>query len=155
MPSERPNILFLFADQHRHDWIGSIPDVSVRTPNINNLADRGIRLTNAITPSPLCAPARACLAAGVEYPRAPVTYNGEDFPTDQPTLYRQLRNEAGYHVTGCRKFDLHKNTYEWGVDGYSFKSNRRSTVTSRAYSTDEHIGMILLGALGEEVRRLG
>ena len=31
--SNRPNILFFFPDQLRFDWIGSNPDIAVRTPN--------------------------------------------------------------------------------------------------------------------------
>jgi choline-sulfatase len=114
-----PNVLLIVADQHRGDWLGSNESVPVRTPNLNALADRGVRFTNAVTPSPLCAPARACLAGGVEYPRSPVRNNADDFPTDRPTLYRRLRDGAGYHTVTCGKVDLHKSTYEWGADGAS------------------------------------
>jgi arylsulfatase A-like enzyme len=119
MPSAYPNILFVFADQHRYDWVGTNPDIPVRTPNVCRLGERGTQFTNAVTPSPVCAAARASLAGGVEYPRSPVKYNGDDFPLDHRSLYRRLRDEAGYHVTGCGKFDLAKNTYEWGIDGSS------------------------------------
>ena len=35
---------------------------------------------------------------------------------DQPTFYQQLRR-AGYQVLGCGKFDLHKASPIWGLDG--------------------------------------
>jgi arylsulfatase A-like enzyme len=115
-PRRPPNILFFFPDQHRFDWTGANQSVSVRTPNLDRLAARGARLTNALTPSPLCAPARACLAAGKEYDRCRVPSNGADYPLDQTTFYTLLQR-AGYHTAGCGKFDLHKASSIWGADG--------------------------------------
>ncbi|NQT52421.1 sulfatase-like hydrolase/transferase, partial [bacterium] len=115
MPT-RPNILFLYPDQHRYDWLGDGSPVPVRTPHLDALARLGVRFTQALTPSPLCAPARACLAAGKEYDRCRVPTNGTDFPLDQTTVYALLR-ESGYHVIGCGKFDLHKASPTWGIDG--------------------------------------
>ena len=116
MDNRRPNILFLFPDQHRHDWLGTNPELPVRTPNLDRLSERGARFTNTITPSPLCAPARACLAAGLEYDRCGVPLNRANYPLDQTTFYRRLR-DAEYHVAGCGKFDLHKASPDWGLDG--------------------------------------
>jgi len=113
---KRPNILFFFPDQHRFDWLGTNPNLPLRTPNLSALAARGVRFTNALTPSPLCAPARACLAAGKEYDRCGVPGNGRDYPVSQTTFYTLLR-EGGYHVAGCGKFDLHKGSPTWGLDG--------------------------------------
>jgi arylsulfatase len=112
----RPNILFLFPDQLRFDWIGSNPDIPVKTPNLDRLEREGVKFTNAICPSPLCAPCRASLAAGKEYDRCDVPSNGVDYPLEKPTVYQLLR-DSGYHVMGCGKFDLHKNTLDWGLDG--------------------------------------
>ena len=113
---KRPNILLLFPDQHRFDWLGVNPDIPVRTPNLDRLAGEGVRFTNAVCPSPLCAPSRACLASGKEYDRCRVASNQVDYPLDQATFYTRLR-ESGYHVAGCGKFDLHKATLNWGLDG--------------------------------------
>jgi len=114
--TKRRNILFFFPDQHRFDWLGTNPKLPLRTPNLDALCRRGARFTNALTPSPLCAPARACLAAGKEYDRCRVAGNGQDYPLDQTTFYTLLR-ESGYHVAGCGKFDLHKASPTWGLDG--------------------------------------
>lgn len=112
----KPNILFLFPDQHRFDFVGYNPDIPVRTPNLDHLADRGVTFTKAIVPSPVCAPSRACMASGKRYHRCGVPGNGVDYPLDQPTQYQALR-DAGYRVAGVGKFDLSKNTLEWGLDG--------------------------------------
>lgn len=117
MPDQPPNVLFFFTDQHRADWVGHHADVPVRTPHLDELTAAGVHCTNAVTPSPLCAPARACLAAGVEYDRSPVSY-AEPFPLEQATVYEQLRDQGEYHVMGCGKFDLRKaDDDNWGLDG--------------------------------------
>jgi arylsulfatase len=115
-PARRPNILLLFPDQHRFDWTGANPALPLRTPHLDALAKRGTTFTRAVVPSPVCAPSRACLAAGKEYGRCRVPNNKHDYPLDQPTYYSLLR-ESGYHVAGCGKFDLHKATADWGLDG--------------------------------------
>ena len=64
---KKTNFLFFFPDQHRADWLGHNPNLPLKTPNINRLAEKGMLFTNAYTPSPLCSPARACLAIGRSY----------------------------------------------------------------------------------------
>jgi len=112
----RPNILMLFPDQHRPDWTGFNANLDVRTPHLTSLARRGVRFTHAVVGSPLCAPSRACIASGKEYGRCGVRDNKDDYPLDQVTFYRLLR-DSGYHVMGCGKLDLHKATLDWGLDG--------------------------------------
>lgn len=114
--ARRPNILLFFPDQHRFDWTGANRAIPVRTPNLDALARRGVTFTRAVVPSPVCAPSRACLASGKEYDRCRVPSNGHDYPIGQTTYYELLR-DSGYHVAGCGKFDLHKKTEDWGLDG--------------------------------------
>lgn len=114
--SRRPNILFFFPDQHRFDWTGFNTRLPVRTPHLEALAQRGVRFDKAIVASPVCAPSRACLASGMEYERCGVPSNAVDYPNEKPTFYQALRR-AGYQVMGCGKFDLHKASADWGVDG--------------------------------------
>lgn len=110
------NVLLVLTDQLRADWIGTNPNVPVRTPHLASLAERGVQFTNAICPSPLCGPSRACLASGLEYPANWVTGN-VDYPLDQPTYYGRLRDEAGYEVIGVGDLDLHMDSPTWGLDG--------------------------------------
>lgn len=113
----KPNMLLVIADQHRFDWLEGQGDLPVRTPNINRLRELGITFSRATTPSPLCAPARACLATGLDYDSAPVPNNFHNLPVDSDTYYRRLRDESGYFVAGVGKFDLHKATFDWNLDG--------------------------------------
>jgi len=114
--ADPPNVLFVFPDQHRPDWVGW-SDVPVRTPTLSGLAERGVAFENAVCPSPVCGPSRACLASGMEYDRAPVRDHDTDYPLAARTLYGRLRDEAGYHVLGTGKFDLQKLSGDHGLDG--------------------------------------
>jgi arylsulfatase A-like enzyme len=111
-----PNILFFFPDQWRYDWTPLHRELPLRLPNLQALMGRGVAFSRAVVASPVCAPSRACLAAGAEYERCGVPSNQYDFPLDRVTYYRLLR-DRGYHVAGCGKFDLHKKSYIWGLDG--------------------------------------
>ena len=111
-----PNIHFLFPDQHRWDWLGRNSVLPCRTPNLDILAARGVTFERCLTPSPLCSPARACLATGRRYGRCGVLGNKDNTPVDLPNQYRALR-DAVYQVAGVWKFDLHKADQSWVLDG--------------------------------------
>jgi len=121
MAKPKPNILFFLPDQFRSDWILPQDGVPVQTPNIQRLSKNGVRFSKAYTPSPLCAPARACLASGRNYQDCGVQNNWQNFPLELPTYYQALRDN-GYEVAGVGKFDLHKDVRDfanlwWGLEG--------------------------------------
>ena len=122
---QRPNILFLFSDQHRGDWMPYDPgikaaqgtaDLELHMPNIRGMMDRGTAFTCAISPAPVCAPARACLASGRRYRNCRVYTNKANYDPALPNFYGMLRG-AGYYVCGTGKFDLNKADLDWG-DGF-------------------------------------
>lgn len=63
----RPNMLVILSDEHQARAMGCAGHPFVQTPNLDALAARGTRFTNAYTPSPICVPARASFATG-RYP---------------------------------------------------------------------------------------
>jgi arylsulfatase A-like enzyme len=87
-------------------------------PNLEMVMRRAVSFTNAVTPSPLCSPARACLASGLRYGRCGVPDNQTNFPLDKRTFYAVLR-DCGYQVGGVGKFDLQKNRHYWGMGGFT------------------------------------
>ena len=121
----QPNLLFLFPDQWRWDWLGChdgsvtpYGKVPVRTPNLDALAQRGVRFTQCRTNSPVCASARACLAQGVRYERCGVPSNGYNTPVDSDTIFRRLR-DAGCRTACTGKTDLQKQSVHKGLDGWT------------------------------------
>lgn len=72
---DRPNILFIAVDD-LNDWVGYLSGhgngMKIHTPNIDKLARRSLVFTNAHTPSPACAPARAAIMTGIHHARSGV-----------------------------------------------------------------------------------
>ncbi len=63
----KPNILLIISDQHRADTQGYKNINPCRTPNLDRLVEKGISFDRAISPCPLCGPARASIFTGL-YP---------------------------------------------------------------------------------------
>lgn len=63
---KKKNVLFLCSDQHNKSMIGCYGNSVVKTPNLDALAEDGVRFTNAYSPNPICVPARACIATGCQ-----------------------------------------------------------------------------------------
>ncbi len=60
----QPNLLILMSDEHQARAMGCAGHPFVQTPNLDALAARGMRFTDAYTPCPICVPARASFATG-------------------------------------------------------------------------------------------
>ena len=64
MRSDRPNLLFLFSDQHTQRIAGCYGDLPDLSPNLDRLAAEGVTFDNAYCPSPLCVPSRMSMLSG-------------------------------------------------------------------------------------------
>ncbi len=97
-----PNILFLMSDEHRADVAGFAGNQVVRTPFLDWLSRTGVTFDNAYTPSPICVPARQCMASG-QLPRScGVEYYGQDLAPESMTFARRF-SEYGYDTVACGK----------------------------------------------------
>ena len=91
------NILIFMPDQQRADCLGCYGNPYVHTPNIDQLAARGMRFENAYTNHPVCGPSRINLMTGW-YPH---THGHRTLTNllklEDPNLLRYLK-QAGYNV---------------------------------------------------------
>ena len=62
--SRPPNIVFLMTDNHRWDLLGCAGNEIIQTPNIDRLAERGVRFTNSFCTTSICAATRASILTG-------------------------------------------------------------------------------------------
>ena len=62
--AQRPNIVYVMADQWRAQATGYAGDPNVKTPNLDRLATQGINMVNAVSGCPLCTPYRGTLFTG-------------------------------------------------------------------------------------------
>lgn len=86
-----PNIVFLFFDDLGYGDLSSFGNKLIATPNIDSMAQRGAKLTQSYSSSPVCTPSRAALMTG----RLPVRSHAQHhvfFPTGHPvaTMRRSL-----------------------------------------------------------------
>lgn len=64
MTRQRPNILYIFADQWRRQAAGFMNEDPVLTPHIDRFSEEGLVFTQAVSCTPLCSPHRASLMTG-------------------------------------------------------------------------------------------
>jgi arylsulfatase A-like enzyme len=97
-----PNIVVIMADQWRADHLGVTPGSRCPTPSLDRLAARGCLFTRAVTPNPVCQPARAAFLTG-RYPhQVNLTCQNGDLRSDVRTFLQALQ-DAGYHTVSCGK----------------------------------------------------
>ena len=92
---DQPNILFIVSDQMVASLTGAYGHPVVQTPNLERLAEGGVRFEAAYAPFPLCAPSRACFMTGRHASEIGAWDNGALLAGDQPTFAHYL-TRAGY-----------------------------------------------------------
>lgn len=111
--NKKPNIIWIFGDQHRAQMLGCSGDPNVYTPNIDNMASLGINFTGAVSGFPLCCPFRGSLLTG-KYPHNCVPGHEYPLPSGQPTI-ADVFNNAGYDTAYIGK---------WHLDGWHERDGR-------------------------------
>jgi arylsulfatase A len=97
--AKRPNILFLLADDMGYGDLGCFGSPVIQSPNIDRLAEQGVKLTQCYAASPNCSPARTGMLTG----RHPYRIGMYDFARFKPlhipieeTTVAELLKSAGY-----------------------------------------------------------
>ena len=76
-PEQKPNIIYILADDLGYAELSCYGQEKIETPNIDRLAANGIRFTQHYTGSPVCAPARCVLLTGKHSGHAQIRGNDE------------------------------------------------------------------------------
>ena len=107
--TEKPNILFLFADDQRADALGCSGNSYIKTPNIDQLARTGVRFTNSYVMGghhgAICAPSRAMLLSGKSLFHVYDVLNGVQ---TMPMYF----GKYGYETFGTGKWHNEKEAFE-------------------------------------------
>ena len=97
MPSSRPNLLLFMTDQQRVDSIGAFGSPFGHTPNIDALASRGVRFSNAFGQHSACSQSRISMMTGW-YPHVAGHRTLDNLLQPwEPNVLRTLK-ASGYHV---------------------------------------------------------
>ena len=103
------------SDDHAYQAISSYDDRLIQTPNIDRLAEEGIKFTNACVTNSICAPSRATILTGKFSHLNGKIDNHSPFDTSQVT-FPQLFKKAGYQTAMFGK--LHFGNNPKGVDDF-------------------------------------
>tara|TARA_R110002124_G_scaffold5743_2_gene36195 strand:+ start:2126 stop:3700 length:1575 start_codon:yes stop_codon:yes gene_type:complete len=107
---ERPNIVFIFSDDHAVRAVSAYGDSLVETPNIDRIAASGVRFDRAYVGNSICGPSRATLLTGM-HSHANGFYSNEwsgPFDGEQQTLSNLLQG-AGYQTAVIGKWHLYSD----------------------------------------------
>ena len=107
MSQNRPNIVYVFADQWRVQDTGYAGNSQVKTPHLDSLAAQSINFTHAVAGIPVCCPARACLLTGQHALTHGVFVNDVHLADDAVSMAK-LFKAVGYDTAYVGK---------WHVDG--------------------------------------
>lgn len=126
--SDRPNVIFIIADDLGYGELGCFGGKDVPTPQIDSIARNGVRFTNGYVTAPFCAASRAALLTGRYQTRFGFEYNpigaanadpSIGLPLTETTLPDVMRN-AGYataligkwHLGGAPKFHPQRRGFD-------------------------------------------
>lgn len=131
--SNKPNIVFILADDLGIGDLGAYGQTKIKTPNLDKLAQQGAKFTQFYAGTSVCAPSRASLMTGMHTGHTYVRGNKEIEPEGQEPLADSIRTFA---------MDLQQNGYitgafgKWGLGmvGTSGDPNRKGFDTFYGYN---------------------
>ena len=110
--SEKPNIIYIIADDLGYGDVGFNGQEKISTPNIDKLADKGLVFANHYSGATVCAPSRSALMTGLHTGHTPIRGNYEIQPEGQyplpdsvETIFKVMK-KAGYTTGAFGKWGL-------------------------------------------------
>lgn len=148
---ERPNLVYVFADQLRYDACGYTGNTKAKTPNIDALSREGVSLINAVSGHPVCAPYRASLFTG-KYTTSTGMVINEIRMNPNHVCFAHVLTQSGYKTAYIGKWHLWANElgnhydpknsyvppgpYRLGFDGFWATYNFHHEYYKGYYHTD-------------------
>jgi len=110
--SERPNIIYILADDLGYGDLGSYGQKIIQTPRLDQMAKEGMRFTRHYAGNTVCSPSRACLLEGKHSGHTFIRGNGSIQMREDPLdpIFPAALKQVGYHTALIGKSGLGCNT---------------------------------------------
>jgi len=103
---QRPNVIFILADDLGYGDLGCYGQQTIRTPNLDRMAAEGMIFTDHYAGSTVCAPSRCCLMTGLHTGHAQVRGNARIPLRPEDVTVAELMRQAGYATGIVGKWGL-------------------------------------------------
>jgi arylsulfatase A-like enzyme len=107
-PSQKPNVLYIFSDEHRACSLPGEPYNDALAPNLANFAKKNLSFRNCISNYPVCSPYRAMFLTGKWPYQTGIIDNGIQLRNDSGSIGRTFRDN-GYYTGYIGKWHLSTN----------------------------------------------
>jgi len=108
---EKPNIIFIMADDLGYGDLGCYGQELIETPHIDRLAENGMRFTDFYSGSTVCAPSRCVLMTGLDTGHCYIRGNGKNNLRPEDVTVAELLKAEGYATGQVGKWGLgHEGT---------------------------------------------
>ena len=124
--SKPKHVLMIFCDQMRYDAMGAMGNPYVQTPNLDALAADSVIFDRALTPSPVCVPARLSMLAGRYPARTGNNQNNKKFAYEGNGFYGMM-TEGGFY--SCCVGKMHNSRDLYGDMGF-FERHTQEEMTN-------------------------
>jgi len=128
---QKPNIIFIMADDLGYGDLGCYGQKLIRTPNVDKLAKQGTRFTQFYAGSSVCGPSRCSLMTGYHTGHARVRGNNSAILKSSDVTVAKTLRDAGYATGLIGKWDL-------GHEGTSGEPMKQGFNYSFGYLRDSH-----------------
>ncbi len=105
---DRPNIIFIMSDDHAYQIISAYGHGLNKTPNIDRLANEGVRFQNSFVTNSICVPSRAVMLTGTYNHINGHINNSVEFDSTLST-FPKIMQENGYQTALFGKWHLKSN----------------------------------------------
>lgn len=118
--AQKPNIIFMIADDQRYDTIHALGNAEIQTPTLDSLCEQGVAfqntyITGGLTPA-VCVPGRACINTGAHTLDASQGKQLNRWPdlmtiNDKMAILPQTMRQAGYYTFASGKWHNDRSSF--------------------------------------------
>lgn len=136
---EKPNLIFIFSDQHSFDMLGCYGNKQIKTPNIDRIASKGVRFNHCISSCPVSTPFRGMLLSGMHPLNNGAITNDVQMLPGNGNYFGEVLTISGYNIGYFGKWHLYGGDRDRpippGEHRYGFNSDFLSNNCTLVYDS--------------------